>query len=263
VDGTTYTTPQNFTWVQGSSHTLGTVATEAISVTSRYAFTSWSDGGALSHTVTAPAAATASYTANFAIQYLLTTSINPAGTASVSQSVGGVSLPTNWLTVGTSVTLTAYPYAGYNFANWTGSATGTTNPTTVTVSGPMNIVANTAAASFASLAGGPGITKSGTNFSSRTWSFALINSGTAPAANVKVTGLTLTPTPASSCKPQVLTTFPVSLGSIAANGGSASGAMLINFSVAGCLPTTRYSATFTYTYDGSSTLSKTYSNQVQ
>jgi uncharacterized protein (TIGR03437 family) len=63
VDGTSFTSPQVFTWSAGGSHTLSVSSPQTLSGTS-YAFASWSDGGAQTHTVTAPSAAT-TYTAAF------------------------------------------------------------------------------------------------------------------------------------------------------------------------------------------------------
>jgi hypothetical protein len=46
VDGVTYTGPHSFNWTMGSLHTLGTVGT-----VNDWQFSSWSDGGAQSHSV--------------------------------------------------------------------------------------------------------------------------------------------------------------------------------------------------------------------
>jgi hypothetical protein len=138
VDGTTYTTAQTFSWQAGSTHTIATTQYQGTATDSRYYFSSWSDGGAISHTVTAPAAGNlVTYTAKFGIQYLLTMN---AGTG------GGVNPGTSWKTAGTTVLLTANAGTGYTFFNWTGSGTGsyagTDNPATVVVNGPITETAN-------------------------------------------------------------------------------------------------------------------------
>ena len=87
VDGTTYTAPQTFTWVVDSQHTLNVSSPQSGSTGTRFVFSSWSDGGAQSHTITTPSAST-TYTANFTTQYSLSTAtsplaggtVNPAGT---------------------------------------------------------------------------------------------------------------------------------------------------------------------------------------
>jgi uncharacterized repeat protein (TIGR02543 family) len=43
---------------------------------------------------------------------------------------------------GTLVTLTATPNTGYTFSGWSGDLSGTANPTSVTMNGPKNLVAN-------------------------------------------------------------------------------------------------------------------------
>ncbi len=63
--------PQIRTWVVGSSHAIGTTSTQAGSAGTQYVWTGWSDGGTISHNVTAPVTTTA-YTANFDTQYQLT-----------------------------------------------------------------------------------------------------------------------------------------------------------------------------------------------
>ena len=64
VDGTTYTAAQNFTWNSGSLHTLATTTPQQTSG-ARYDWSSWSDGGAISHSVLPSVPTT--YTANFAV----------------------------------------------------------------------------------------------------------------------------------------------------------------------------------------------------
>ena len=70
VDGINYTTAQTFNWTQGSAHTLAVVSPQNAGAGVRDVWTSWSDGGAISHTVEPLASAT--YTADFTNQYYLT-----------------------------------------------------------------------------------------------------------------------------------------------------------------------------------------------
>jgi endoglucanase len=69
------------------------------------------------------------------IRYTLTTTVNGSGT--VSRNPTGTTYPG-----GTSVTLTATPAAGFDFAGWTGGASGPANPTTVRMLGNTTVVAN-------------------------------------------------------------------------------------------------------------------------
>jgi len=110
VDGTPITTPQVFAWTQGSTHTLAANSPVSGGTSTQYVWTSWSDGGAQSHTITVPSTST-TYTANFKKQYMLTVSVNPsdAGTLSVS---------TGWQDEGTTVSITATASSGYSFYYW-------------------------------------------------------------------------------------------------------------------------------------------------
>ena len=62
VDGTDYVAPVNLVWSAGSQHLIATTSPQTLSG-EMYVFSSWSDGGAISHTVTA--GNSASYTATF------------------------------------------------------------------------------------------------------------------------------------------------------------------------------------------------------
>jgi hypothetical protein len=54
----------NLSWQVGTQHTIATTSPQILTSTGGYAFSSWSDGGAISHSVTVSAIATA-YTATF------------------------------------------------------------------------------------------------------------------------------------------------------------------------------------------------------
>ncbi len=134
VDNVSYQSSQTFSWVKGSSHTIATTATQPAGTGTQYAFTSWSDSGALSHTVIA-SASTSGYTANFNTQYQLTTAAGIGGTVS---PVSGT-----YYNPGTVVTVTATPNPNYLFSSWTGPVAAASSPSTsVTMSAPASITAN-------------------------------------------------------------------------------------------------------------------------
>ncbi|MGO9270243.1 MAG: Ig-like domain repeat protein, partial [Terriglobia bacterium] len=129
--GRAATKATNYTWAQGTNHTLAiTSTTQAGTAGTQYVWSNWSDGGAATHTVTAPITTT-TYTANFNTQYQLTSAVSPAGAGTVSPTTGGYD------NASTPVALTATPASGYVFSKWTTTASGTltnpTNPTTATV----------------------------------------------------------------------------------------------------------------------------------
>jgi hypothetical protein len=62
VDGVQYAAPASFTWTAGSQHTLAVTSPQAVGAVV-YTWNSWSDGGALTHTVSP--SANSIYTASF------------------------------------------------------------------------------------------------------------------------------------------------------------------------------------------------------
>ncbi|MFN7934141.1 MAG: hypothetical protein U0R19_12495 [Bryobacteraceae bacterium] len=134
VDGATYTAPQVFNWSQGSQHTIATTTPQTVGGT-RFVFASWSDAGAISHTVTAPATAT-TYTANFTTQYLLTSSVSPNGAGTLTANPSSAD---GFYNAGTNVQLTA---SAAQFLNWSGDLTGTANPQTVAMNAARTVTAN-------------------------------------------------------------------------------------------------------------------------
>jgi sugar lactone lactonase YvrE len=135
VDGTNYSGPQNFTWTIGSVHSIATTAAQAPSTGVQDTFTSWSDGGALSHSVTASTSTT--YTAAFSTAYLLTTAANPASGGTVTPTSG------TYYAANTVVALTAKKKLGYVFVDWSGNvANALSATTTVTMSTPQAVSAN-------------------------------------------------------------------------------------------------------------------------
>ena len=145
VDGTNFTTPQTFNWINGSTHTIATTSPQNVGTGVQDVWTSWSDGGALSHTITP--LASGAYTANFTTQYDLTMNAGAGGTV----SPGNV-----WTNSGTNVLISATPALGFTFTGWTGSGSGaysgTNNPATVTLNGPVTETASFTSPQVQSLA---------------------------------------------------------------------------------------------------------------
>jgi hypothetical protein len=137
ADGTAWTGSHTFSWIAGSSHTVSTQSLQAAEAGTRYALTGWSDGGDASHGITVPSAA-ATYTASFGVQYLLTTSVAPAGSGTVTALP---SSPDGYYGAGSPVQLTATPGDGYGFSNWNAGMTGTSSPVSFTMNAPTNATA--------------------------------------------------------------------------------------------------------------------------
>ncbi len=135
VDGTSFTTSQTFNWIPGSSHVIAATSPQSVGTGIQRVWSSWSDGGAMSHVVSPSSGAT--FTANFTTQYYLT--IN-AGTG------GNVSPGSGWNNSGAVVPISTTTNAGYYFSNWTGSGsgsyTGTSSAASVTMNGPITETAS-------------------------------------------------------------------------------------------------------------------------
>jgi pimeloyl-ACP methyl ester carboxylesterase len=133
VDGITYTSAQTFNWTSGDSHTIATTGTQSVTGT-RYSWSNWSDGGAISHIISPTSDTT--YTANFTTEYLLTINAIPSN--------GGTVEPSSvfYWSSGQSVSISATPNSGYTFSGWTGSGSGsysgTNNPANVTMNAPIS-----------------------------------------------------------------------------------------------------------------------------
>jgi len=138
VDGMPYTSPQTFEWVVGSNHTIATTSPQSLMAGTQYVFLNWSDAGALSHSVTAPASPT-TYTATFKTQHQLTTSASAGGTIS----------PTSGFYDAGNILITATANTGFTFTGFSGALTGTTNPQTLNLTGPASVTANFAPANLA------------------------------------------------------------------------------------------------------------------
>jgi len=143
VDGVTYAGPRTFYWQAGSTHNVDTVATQGVGT--RYRFTSWSDGLARTHAFVTPASTT-TLTANFAAEYLLTSSVSPAGGGSI---VANLSSSDGYYPASSTLIVTGAPASGYSFGGFTGDLTGGSNPQFLFLSGPRSIAASFTAVGFA------------------------------------------------------------------------------------------------------------------
>jgi Zn-dependent metalloprotease len=130
VDGSNYTAPQTFNWVPGSSHTIGTTSPQTGGTGVQYVWGGWNDGGGMTHAVS-PSVNT-NYTVSFATQYFLTMNAGSGGT---------VSPQSGWFVSGQNVSISAAPQSSFSFGSWsgsgTGSYTGSANPASVTMNGPV------------------------------------------------------------------------------------------------------------------------------
>lgn len=147
--GFTYT-PRSFSsfydpsWTVGSQHTLNIDSLEyPFSINSRYAFSSWSDGGAQSHTITLPASS-ASYVATVTPEFAPADNWQfglPCGNASASITP---SSPTGdgFYPAGQVLTFDQTPATGWTFAGWSYDLTGLISPQNLTLTDEALVFAN-------------------------------------------------------------------------------------------------------------------------
>ncbi|HYW43395.1 MAG TPA: FG-GAP-like repeat-containing protein [Bryobacteraceae bacterium] len=130
------TTPCNLMLNWMSAHTIAVTSPEN-TAGGHFMFQSWSDGGAISHSIVIASAAT--YTATFSAQYLLTVATVPEGTGTVT---GSPVTADGYYNSGTSVQLTANANPGMRFAGWSGDLSGTDNPKSITMNAAHSVTAN-------------------------------------------------------------------------------------------------------------------------
>jgi Bacterial Ig-like domain (group 3)/Divergent InlB B-repeat domain len=133
VDGSSYVSPQTFTWTPSNVHTIGTTSPQSGSTGTQYAFANWSNGGVQSQTIVVPPSSSSTYTANFANQYVLTTNADPTAG---SVTAGG------WFNSGDTVSILATANSGYQFTGFSGDLTGVANPQNLLMNGPKTVTAS-------------------------------------------------------------------------------------------------------------------------
>jgi hypothetical protein len=143
LDGGDAVAPQTYVWNPGATHTVAALPSPQSGTTgTQYVFSSWSDGGAQSHSIAPSADRT--YTASFSPRYKLTLSASGSGAIAPDCS-GGC-----WYNAGAWVGVLAGPNSGYIFSSWGGDCSGT-NPSMTAV---MNIP-RSCQATFAACADNP------------------------------------------------------------------------------------------------------------
>ncbi len=126
---------------QGTVYDSGTVVTLTATPADGYRFVNWT-GAATGNNpeIQVTMDSTRTLTANFEpvpVLCSLTVIINPVGSGTVVLSPAG-----GMYELGTTLTLTVIPAAGYRFVNWTGDATGTAMSVQVLMDGNKTVTAN-------------------------------------------------------------------------------------------------------------------------
>ena len=135
--GTAVPTPVTLNWTAGSSHTVSTPTPQYSGDShTRYTFSSWSDSGAQSHTITTPGSAT-TYTASFSTQYMLDTTPSPLASGTFTLNPAGP-----WYNPGQTVSLTAIAGGSYTFSSWSGVDSFSGNTASITMNSYRNVTAS-------------------------------------------------------------------------------------------------------------------------
>ncbi|WP_295712601.1 ice-binding family protein [Mucilaginibacter sp.] len=175
------------------AYNAGTKVTVTADPNAGYTFVNWTDNGNIASTSSSyqfTLAANRKLVANFkaipASQFALILSSSPAA--------GGTTTGSGAYSAGSSASATATANPGYTFTSWSGDATGTNNPLTITMNGNKRVTANFTlnvviippilgnAAKFGAFGGNAGVTNQGLN--------TVINNGSigTTAASTLVTG---------------------------------------------------------------------------
>ena len=118
----------------GKCFAPGTMVTLTAFAGLGYEFSNWSgDASGSTNPLTVTMSSNKSIIANF-VGYPVNVTVSPTGSGTVSKSPNQTTYAP-----GTQVTLTAN--SSYPFLGWSGDASGSTNPLTITVDGPKNIMA--------------------------------------------------------------------------------------------------------------------------
>jgi len=144
VDGSTYTysqLPKTFQWVSGSTHSFSWSSPVSGSSGVRYVWASTSGLSTKQSDSSFTVNANGYVIATYRTQYILTMNVNPSGGGTTNPAPG-----TYWYDPGSTVQISAVASSGYVFSSWTGSGSGsysgTANPASVTVNGPITETAN-------------------------------------------------------------------------------------------------------------------------
>jgi uncharacterized repeat protein (TIGR02543 family) len=129
----------------GGTYDTGTVVQLTASANAGYTFNNWTGGATgTSNPVNVTMNGNKSVTANFTQnQYTLTVVLSPVAGGSVTKNPNKATY-----VYGDVVQLTASANGGYTFSSWTGDATGTSNPVSVTITGNKSVTANFAINTF-------------------------------------------------------------------------------------------------------------------
>jgi hypothetical protein len=149
VDGVNVLAPTTTTWISGTSHTVS--APNQASGGTSYIFSSWSDGGAQSHTTMAGTSST-SLTATYMKKHKLTLSVQGSGSADASPATSD-----GYYNEGSSVQISAQGKGNKCFTGWSGILNVSSPTVLLTMTQPYTVSAGFA---NGSVSAGPSVSLS-------------------------------------------------------------------------------------------------------
>lgn len=148
VDGSFWYAPVNFalpydpSWTPSSSHSLGIDSPQyPWSSNTYFDFSSWSDGGAESHSVDLPASGGATYTASITGNYYVDDYVVEGSCAATIDVTPG-STESGYYPAGSLLTFAETPATGLEFTGWLYDLTGTTSPQNLSVNDEVLVAAD-------------------------------------------------------------------------------------------------------------------------
>ncbi len=142
VDGMTAASPKTFNWTIGSTHSLSVSSPIPIGSGSRYLWLSWSDGGAMAHTITADADMT--LTARFVKQHQVSIGASPGNRTVLVDNVSIAARTMFWWDDGVPHWLEAppqpddTPFVRYEWQSW---SDGMARAHSVAATAPLSLTA--------------------------------------------------------------------------------------------------------------------------
>lgn len=133
LNNTSYLTPFTFMTITGYYFTIGVNSTQSAGTGIQNVYDSWSDGGAIIHTIFPISDTT--YTVSLDTQYYLTEQASPSAGGSVTPGSG-------WYNPESIVNCQVNTNFGYKFVDWSGDLSGTTNSQSVIMDAPITVTAN-------------------------------------------------------------------------------------------------------------------------
>jgi hypothetical protein len=148
ADGTFWYAPKNFAlpydsgWTASSSHPVNIDSPEyPWSSDTRFAFSTWSDGGAQSHNVTLPSGGGATYIANLTPQYYVADWVLESCAGSINVTPGSPS-GDGFYPTGSLLSFGETPNTGWIFTGWVYDLSGVGNPQNLTVNDEVLVAAD-------------------------------------------------------------------------------------------------------------------------